>query len=364
MNESIRLLSDKNGADKEYRVQLEARDDGFIVTGFNGRRGGALKAQPKTSSPVPYEEAKAAYDALVKAKIKGGYVPDADSGDYVAPAEIGTPTGINLHLLSQVPETEVMRYIHDHNFLAQEKFDGERRPVACLDTVIGSNKLGFQSTLPGRVVEALGALPEGTVLDAEQIGDVLYVFDMMQLGGQCLRNQSCLTRNDMLNDVIVRQVEGSSVVAVASAIGTEAKLALYERLRAERKEGIVFKHIAAPYAEGKNEDQIKVKFVESATVQVASVHPTKRSVRVQVFDAQGVTVDLGSVLIPSNHAVPAVGALVEIGYLYVVRRFVQPVYKGTRTDQTLAACSTAQLKYRAGIDGDALEAASADPLAA
>ena len=53
MNESIRLLSTKDGADKEYRVQLEAKGDGFIVTGFNGRRGGPLKAQPKIASPVP-----------------------------------------------------------------------------------------------------------------------------------------------------------------------------------------------------------------------------------------------------------------------------------------------------------------------
>ena len=65
MNESIRLLSTKDGADKEYRVQLEAKDGGFIVTGFNGRRGGPLKAQPKIATPAPYDEAKKACDALV-----------------------------------------------------------------------------------------------------------------------------------------------------------------------------------------------------------------------------------------------------------------------------------------------------------
>ena len=65
MNESIRLLSTKNGADKEYRVQIESFGDGYIVTGFNGRRGGPLKAQPKVESPLPYAEAKAVYDALV-----------------------------------------------------------------------------------------------------------------------------------------------------------------------------------------------------------------------------------------------------------------------------------------------------------
>lgn len=107
MNESIRLLSTKDGADKEYRVQLEAKDDGFIVSGFNGRRGGPLKLQPKIAAPVPYGEAKKAYDALVKSKMKDGYRPADAGAAYVVPADIGTPTGIRLHLLTQVPESEI-----------------------------------------------------------------------------------------------------------------------------------------------------------------------------------------------------------------------------------------------------------------
>ena len=138
MNESIRLLSTKDGSDKEYRVQLEAKAEGFIVTGFNGRRGGPLKAQQKIASPVPYEEAKKTYDDFVKSKIKGGYKPADAGAAYVVPADIGTPTGIKLHLLTQVPEADVERYITDDRYLAQEKFDGERRPVARREAVIGS----------------------------------------------------------------------------------------------------------------------------------------------------------------------------------------------------------------------------------
>ena len=123
-------------------------------------------------------------------------------------------------------------------------------------------------------------------------------------------------------------------------------------MRAQRKEGIVFKCIDASYGEGKNDDQIKVKFVESATLQVASIHPTKRSVTVQAFDDLGVPVQLGSVTIPANYAIPALNALVEVEYLYCVKSLVQAVYRGERTDQTLDSCSTRQLKYRAGIGED------------
>lgn len=351
MNESIRLLSTKDGSDKEYRVQLESVNDGFIVTGFNGRRGGPLKAQPKIAAPVPYPEAKAAYDALVKSKLKGGYNPADAGAEYVIPADIGTPTGIKLHLLTQVPESDVERYINDDRYLAQEKYDGERRPVARRESVIGSNKNGFQTTLPAAVVDALSALPQDTEIDAEQVGEVLYVFDIMKLAGECQRNVACLERMRKV-DALVRGLANPAIVSVETAVGTEAKRALYARLRAEQKEGVVFKKIASQYLEGKTEDQIKIKFIESATLQVASIHPTKRSVTVQAIDDMGKTVSLGSVTIPANYPIPPVDALVEVEYLYVVRSLVQPIYRGERTDQTLASCNLHQLKYRAGLGED------------
>lgn len=352
MNESIRLLSTKDGSDKEYRISLEGKDGGFIVTGFNGRRGGALKAQPKIASPVPYEEAKKAYDSLVKSKLKGGYNPADTGAAYVVPADIGTPINIPLHLLTQVPEADVDRYINDDRYLAQEKHDGERRPVARRETVIGGNKNGFQTTLPAEVVSALSALPKDTEIDAEQVGEVLYVFDVMKIDGESQRDVACLERKRRVDALVNQLGNPGNIIPVETAVGTAAKRALYARLRAQRKEGIVLKLIAAGYGEGKSDDQIKIKFVESATLQVAAVHPTRRSVTVQAFDATGAAVTLGSVTIPANHDIPAVGVLVEVQYLYVVRNLVQPVYLGRRTDQTLASCTTSQLKYRADIGDD------------
>lgn len=346
MNESIRLLSAKDGADKEYRVQLDAMNDGYIVTGFNGRRGGALKPQPKIETPVPYAEAKKAYDALVKSKLKGGYHPADGSASYVVPADLGTPTGISLHLLTQVPESDIERYITDDSYLAQEKYDGERRPVARRETVIGSNKNGFQTTLPSHLADVLSLLPQDTEIDSEQIGDILYAFDVMKIDGACQRDIACIERKRKL-DVQVNLIGNpANIVPVYTAVGTDAKRALYQRLRAEKKEGIVFKRCDAGYGEGKNDDQIKIKFLESATLQVASIHPSKRSVQVQGFDDLGVAVPLGSVTIPANHSIPPINALVEVAYLYTVKALVQPVYKGERTDQTLASCTIRQLKYK------------------
>jgi len=364
MNESIRLLSTKNGANKEYRVQLEARDGGYILTGFNGRRGGSLTAQVKIASPVSYEEAKKAYDALVKSKLKGGYHPADVGAEYAVPADIGKPTGIGLHLLEQASESDIEKFIKDDSFLAQEKIDGERRPVARRETVIGSNKNGFQTTLPAEVAEALLVLPPDTEIDAEQVGEVLHVFDVMRVGRECQRGKPCGERLLVAEGLVGFVGRPASIVVVDTAFGTYAKRALYNRLRAQNKEGIVFKRIDACYGEGKNNDQYKVKFTESATLQVASVHPAKRSIAVQAYDETGAVVPLGSVTIPANYPVPELNALVEVGYLYVVKSLVQPVYKGVRADQCVGACTVKQLKYRADIGEEEISSDESALLAA
>ena len=47
-----------------------------------------------------------------------------------------------------------------------------------------------------------------------------------------------------------------------------------------------------------------------------------------------------------------------------MRSLVQPVYRGERTDQTIDACTTRQLKYRAGIGEDEAQNDDAALLAA
>jgi bifunctional non-homologous end joining protein LigD len=65
--------------------------------------------------------------------------------------------------------------------------------------------------------------------------------------------------------------------------------------------------------------------------------------------AQGVTI--GNVTIPPNRAIPAVGAVVEIRYLYAYQggALYQPVYLGERDDVPAADCTVEKqpLKYKA-----------------
>ena len=360
MNESITLYNQQNGADKVYKVDLEAVDGGYVVTGWNGRRGAALKAQPKIAQPVVYAEAKKAFDALVKSKVKGGYQPGGDGATYVT-AACGERSGISLQLLKPEPEAAVRRFLPDPSWAAQQKMDGERRPIEVRsDGVIGGNRKGLAVAMPKCLVDALSRLPVGTVLDAEQIGETLYVFDLLAYGGVDYRANGFMSRFTQAA-FAVAEVDSPHVQLVRAVTDRWDKLEFYQALRDNRQEGIVFKQVDAPYHEGLSDSQIKVKFVESATVLVDSVHPSKRSVAVKVFTPDGTALPLGNVTIPANHAIPSVGEVVEVEYLYVVSSLYQPVYRGVRTDMTAEACTSAQLKYRAGL-GEDDDVAADDPV--
>lgn len=351
---SVTLFCTKGGADKTYQIHLRPDGDGYRVDAYNGRRGGTLTPQPKTNAPVAYDAASKIFDDLLKSKLKGGYTPGEDGAAYQSADPALVQSGIDVQLLVADDEINVERYIRDPAYVAQEKHDGERRPVQIsAESTAGINKKGFVVPLPLTIADAIAALPHGTILDAEQVGDHLFVFDALRIAGQDLRAASYGTRRRNYEILLGGLIGcGNAVSAVETAVSAEEKRALYDRLRATRKEGIVFKRVDAPYEAGRLDTQVKIKFLESATVQVASTHPSKRSIGVQVFDAVGGAVPLGNVTVPANHAMPAVGQIVEVEYLYCVKSLYQPCYKGVRTDQYLSDCTAAQIKYRAGIGED------------
>ena len=138
-----------------------------------------------------------------------------------------------------------------------------------------------------------------------------------------------------------------------TARGQDEKRQMMTRLRAERREGIVFKHLSAPSTPGRpasGGSQLKYKFVSTATVYVAAVNEHRRSVRMSVSSTglDGVLTDVGSVTIPPNAEIPPIGALIEVQYLYAYPggSLYQPVYRGIRDDLNLSACRMTQLKFK------------------
>ena len=76
--ENITLYFRQGSSDKIYQAAIEPKDGGYTVNFAYGRRGSTLSTGTKTQSPVPYAEAKAIFDKLVKEKIAKGYTPQGN----------------------------------------------------------------------------------------------------------------------------------------------------------------------------------------------------------------------------------------------------------------------------------------------
>lgn len=339
-----------------YVAALIERATGWVVTYQNARIGSTLPAaKDKTSQPLPYVDAKKAFDKLVAEKMRGGYKPDdvaaTDAATEAALTEC--QTGYLPQLLNEIEEGSEPRFITDEAWGAEEKFDGKRMLLEVTGgQLVAINRRGLSCGVSApfvAVAVALGTALGDFVIDGEALGEQFNAFDILFLAGHDLRPYPFLARRAALESLLGEGVRSIHVSPLATT--QEAKRELYDRLRREGREGIVFKRLGAPYVAGRPNrggDQLKLKFVATATFIVAQVN-TKRSVALELLDDDGRAVAVGNVTIPANHGIPAVGATVEVRYLYAFRggSVYQPVYLGERDDLERGACTLSQLKFKA-----------------
>lgn len=343
IQESVALFYKEGTSDKEYRMELREVNGLWMTLGFNGRRGGRLTEQKKTPVPVEYAVAKAAYDSEVKKKMKKGYTTDVSGEVYQSLPGDREFSGFVPQLLNPIRTVEsVESKIHDSKFWAQEKHDGERRPILVdQGKVTGLNKEGLTSGLPMNLVtEVLSLGCSSLLLDGEVMGERYVAFDVLEANGDDLRSKSYQTRLNWLEALLSgRPLEGIELVHTART--ASEKRQLLNRLRAHGGEGIVFKEMEAGYSPARPASggaQIKYKFMETCSVRVASHSKAKRSVELEgLADDLKTPVALGKVTIPPNMEIPAVGALVNVEYLYryPTGALFQTVFKGVRTDQSM-----------------------------
>ena len=117
----------------------------------------------------------------------------------------------------------------------------------------------------------------------------------------------------------------------------------------------MFKQLSASYTAGRPNSggsQLKHKFVATLSAVVSQVN-TQRSVGLRLLNHEGWQ-PVGNVTIPPNHKVPAVGAVIEVRYLYAYPdgSLFQPVYLGEREDVGPEECVVSQLKFKATEEDD------------
>jgi bifunctional non-homologous end joining protein LigD len=351
ISERVSLYYREGSSDKVYQAAIEPAGNQFVVNFAYGRRGSTLTTGTKTSSPVDYPAAKKIYAKLVSEKKAKGYTEGENGTPYQHTDK--RPSGILPQLLNPVAEAEVELLLRDDNYCAQEKFDGKHLLVRKQDDDLeGINKKGFVVSLPQTVASELRSVPGSFMPDGESIGDDYHAFDLLEYNGENLRVLPYRIRLARLIDLLLlTRSDFKHIRLVQTAFNTQQKTELYQRLRRENREGIVFKRLDAPYTPGKPNSggpQLKFKFVATVSAVVAKIN-VQRSVEVGLFNGRSL-VSCGNVTIPANHSIPSVGTIVEVRYLYAYRDSLalhQPVYLGPRDDVDPGECLVSQLKFKA-----------------
>lgn len=329
------LYCREGSADKEYQLSLEASGDGFLVNFAFGRRGSALKQGTKTQVPIAYDAAAKIYDKLLKEKTGKGYT-EAESGmRYVGTDLAARDSGLTPQLPTAIHPSDVVLYESDDAWVGQEKYDGENRMIMVEDGSIGGvNRRGLTCPVPAHW--DANDLPHAngrTVLCGEDMGSELVAFDIVEHNGNCLRRHDFLDRYATLVEIANQAGNPSWLKIAPLAVTAAEKKALLKRMIDEDGEGVVYKLAGASFDCGRSLNAVKHKVQESSTFEVTKVN-AQRSVAIALRDDDGSTVPMGNVTVPANHAVPTVGALVEVEYMYRFEEgaLMQPKYKGERTD--------------------------------
>ncbi len=349
--ESITLYFREGNSDKIYQTAVTEKDGGFVVNFAFGRRGSTLQTGTKTNAPVSFEAAKKIFDKLVKEKTAKGYAPGANGTPYSGNESAQRSTGILPQLLNPVDEAQAEQLIADPLHWMQQKLDGKRVIIQALPEgkIVGINRGGLTIDLPESIQKAAAAIDLPFTIDGEAIGDTFHAFDLMEFNGSSLRASPYRVRYEMLACLLKKCA--ASIKLVPAYCTPATKREAFDRLKQENAEGVVFKLFTAPYTPGRPASagpQLKFKFVATGSFIVAGVNAGRRSVGLEALNESGKSVYVGNVTIGVIHKVPAVGAVVEIRYLYAFREgcLFQPLFLGVRDDIDAKDCTMAQLKFR------------------
>jgi bifunctional non-homologous end joining protein LigD len=346
----IALFCQEGGSDKEYHLQIVEVTGGCQVNFQYGRRGSTLKPGTKTPSPVTLEKAQKIYDKKVAEELGKGYTVGEGNNSYVSVTATPEREIIFVpQLLNPIEETEVEKFLKDDTYGAQEKKDGEHQPIhKRAGKVMVTNKKGQVIGHPAVLDSALKDEYD-IIVDTEALGNTFHAFDLLEAMGEDLRSLKYLDRYNVLQGMYeTDHFDTNVIILVPLAVGYKAKKALFDKLKREGREGIVFKKLDAPYTPGKaHGDMWKAKFYHELSARVVKGRENKRSVGLELLDGKKWKF-MGNVTIPPNQEIPAVGSILEVRYLYcyVGGHLFQTTYEKPRTDVDAEECTVAQIKYK------------------
>lgn len=357
--DKINLYYKDGKSDKVYHAQIEEKDGGYIVPFQYGRRGTTLATGVKTKEPVTFAEAQKILASLLKEKVGKGYTEGEDGAIFQTQTLEERFTGNVPQLLNAFPKDDdkkeelLQELLADDDWFMQEKHDGWRTMISKeANNVSASNKKGLSVAIPQSLVDEFKTLTVDGLFDGELIGEKYYIFDLLMLNGESLRDKSVKERLAVLEAINL------SSMVTPTFTTTESKTKKFNELKADKKnkrEGVVFKKKDAKYVPGRpasGGNQRKYKFMEESTVKVISHSNKKRSIEVGVYNDNQEMVSLGNVTIYANQEIPPIGAIIEIKYMHCFEggSIYVSSFKHLRPDQDDSDCVLSQIKFKTKTD--------------
>ncbi len=360
---TIELFFQEGASDKVYNAEILEDGGKFTVSVAWGRRGAKLNTGSKAVK-VSRVDADKMFDKLVREKRGKGYEERTTEHQpaAVAPPE-GTGSGSRVtgkrakvghaaQLLTAIDdESELDTFLTDDSMLAQQKLDGIRVLVHITEEgLVATQRDGKITQLAGNALGGLAYLPHGTIIDGEVLGNAYWLFDVLQLAGDDVRDRGYRERWDILENELEPALSGEARV-LQIATGKKQKRALHDKLRKANAEGLVFKDREAPYTSGRNTTQRKFKFIKSADVMI--VENAGNAYRMCVWDGRTLF-DCGNVFAGTTNAsrkdldarlARGEKPVAEVKYLYATKdhQLFQPVFVSVREDKLGKACLRDQL---------------------
>jgi len=248
--------------DKSSPVQIQENNSEGVRRFDCGNMGDVIDVGPPR--PVPFDSLQSDCSKLIRKKLNIGCKHAAE----VVTCGDGRRrmTAVSPQLL--FPVDDVKPLLSDNAFYMQPKQDGKRLLIHKTGkAVTGFNRHGIECGIPANIRTAAQALRGDFLVDGEAVGDMLHVFDILELEQSDIR---IIPYRDRLVKLLNLLASGqqSGIRWVATISGPTAKQMVFRQLRKAGAEGVVFKRIRAPYSPERPEsggDYFKYKFVEAAS---------------------------------------------------------------------------------------------------
>ena len=306
--------TDGGRSDKVYNIQIEeVGPNQFDVTGYNGKTGGTLTPRKQNDSPVSLSEAERLFAELEHKKVNHRttpYVVLSRNGAATppmpqpsSPTTTQESTGFVANHPKKVSEDEALRLLSNDDYFVEQKCDGEFMSVLYrLNRVTASNKRGNGIAVPPKIATAIRQLAslascETLGLAGEYLDSTLHIFTIWEKNGTSLMTLPQHLRvavkeklEQLFAEHLAASTKKNSLKFVYTAKTQSDKTVLYETIKANAGEGVVFKH---------RESDISFKYKLYETTEVLLVANSKRSAECFAYH-EGTLTSLGSVTIPHD----------------------------------------------------------------